>query len=119
MSRFADFVAGQIRSQNFSKAEELMGDDYFVNGNRGGDWFNCKPLIARDDWNLYSSGFTWRGIVLIRGPERVKVQLSKRDKQLLRAAWKLAKSITDINRKEAKRREQMERERLEQLSVML
>ena len=77
--RFAEYVLDQIYQHGWI---ELISYEYvfFGNYNRRLNSFNeCweNHLYEKDDWNLYFDGFIFKRAILVRGPEKFKIDLTE------------------------------------------
>ena len=83
--RFAQFVIDDIRKNGMKSTHSYTGSIFYTDVRRP-DLLGCAyPMESKDDWNLFvESFFFFYSVRLLRGPDRVKINLTlDEEKQLV------------------------------------
>ena len=76
--RFAQFVIDDITKNGMKTAHSYTGNIFYTDSRRP-DLSGCAyPMETKGDWNLFiESFFFFYSVRLLRGPDRVKIELTR------------------------------------------
>lgn len=79
--RFAQYVIDDIRKNGMKTAYSYTGNMFYTDSRRPDSVSGCAfPMESKDDWNLfveYFFFFFFPSVRLLRGNERVKIELTR------------------------------------------
>ncbi len=109
---FVEFVLRDMLQNGSKVFYTWMGDvPYLVNSKRDSLPYGPSEATQKDDWNMSVDGWIWRKIYLNRGPDYIKIKLTKEQNKLLLAAYdaRMLKRAKEIRlAKETKKRHEEE-----------
>ncbi len=80
--RFARFVINDIAANGMQQVECFTGPDYYVDPRReiSGRFSNlAHEPKDKDSWSLWIDGWIFKSVVLQRGPDRFKIDVTKEE----------------------------------------